>query len=152
MLFGIKLLFLKSKAAVSVQNELEYAKCLMHAPFINPAQDANKIIEVFCEKHSDMLEVAYRRSGLPHKLSLAAIASGFAYEALSNDENVSDDSFKKVMQLVVVRLLINISSQESPINFKEIDRIFLDQCHATSLKFTMEEKPFPVVPEDLRDY
>jgi hypothetical protein len=152
MLFGLKLLFLKSKAAVSIQNELEYAKSLMHAPFINPAQDANKIIEVFCEKHSDILVAAYSRSGLPNKLSLAAIASAFTYEALSNDENNSDESFQNVMQLVLARLLIQISSQDPSISFKEVDRILLEKSHAISLKFSTNEQTSPVIPTDLREY
>jgi hypothetical protein len=152
MLFGIKLLLAKSQAAVCLQKELELEQYNSGIPDIypNPAREANQIIEVFCERYINDLEAANKREGLPHKLTLAASATAFAYEALDAERNLMSEKNKESLLFVLVKLLNKINSQDR--RLREFDFSLLKMCNEVAMKLKVEKTPIPVIPDDLKDY
>lgn len=152
MLFGIKLLLIKSKAAVCLQKELELEQYNSGVPDIypNPAIEANKIIESFCEKYINDLKVANKKGGLPHKLTLAASATAFAHDALDADRNLMSEKIKESLLVVLVKLLNKINSQDH--RLKEFDFSLLKRCNEVAMKLTVDKTSIPVIPDDLKHY
>lgn len=152
MLFGIKLLLVKSQAAVCLQKELELEHYNSGIPGIypDPAKEANQIIESFCEKYINDLEAANKIGGLPHKLTLAASATAFAYEVLDSGRNLMSEKVKESLLVVLVKLLNEINSQDR--RLKEIDFSLLKKCDEIAMKLTVEKPSIPVIPDDLKDY
>lgn len=132
MLFSVKLILLKANAAVVLQKELEYAKALCNASALQPASDANRMIEIFCENHSEFLRKTYNNGGLPHKLILATIATAFAGEGVFISKSSSDKFLLDAISLTLVRLLVAISDNGMQMKLNQFDYILIEKSSLIS--------------------
>lgn len=121
MLFSIRLAFVKASAAVVIQNQLEAINRLGYFDEA-PALVANKLIEIFCQKHVESLKAAYARGGLPNKYSLASCTIAFAIEAMP-DQNQKE---LEGLQFALSNLLFQITSSNNLPAMKPIDYQFLE--------------------------
>jgi len=129
---GIKSTYKKSEAAVVVQNLLEHQANSLIALFtLDPAQCANKLIEVIWNTKPDMFDGKFGQR--PHKITVAAAA-------LANGINLFEDgdSNRSAVILSLGNLLSEIETNGRLYPLNGIDNLLLEEAMSTFVEITEE--------------